>query len=179
MWMAASESTTRRCQAKLMSWKFLKPPSMRHNFHGWAFYKVTWFSYSLKCVWMSSCESSQVFLLLINAFVVCYFSLWRYIIENSLHSVKSVLIRSFSGLIFRPFGLNTEIYRVNIRIQSKGRKIRTRISALFTQCYCFAESFKNFIRYQILGKIDYVEYWLIAASWLEVFLRRWIKFMGF
>ena len=77
---------------------------------------------------------------------------------------KSVLIRSFSGLIFRPFGLNTEIYRVNIRIQSKGRKIRTRISALFTQCYCFAESFKNFIRYQILGKIDYVEYWLIAAS---------------
>ena len=34
------------------------------------------------------------------------------------HCVKSVQIRSFSSTYFRVFGLNTEIYRVNLRIQS-------------------------------------------------------------
>ena len=38
------------------------------------------------------------------------------------------------------------------------------IRALFTQCYLFAESFKNLIQCQILGKIDYVEYLLIATA---------------
>ena len=42
-----------------------------------------------------------------------------------LHCVKSVLFRIFSGPHFPVFVLNTEIYRVNIRIQSKWGKIRT------------------------------------------------------
>ena len=37
-----------------------------------------------------------------------------------------VQIRSFSGSYFPLFGLNTEIYSVNLRIQSKYGKIRTR-----------------------------------------------------
>ena len=37
----------------------------------------------------------------------------------------------FSGLYFPVFGLNTEIYRVNLRIQSKYRKIRTRKNSAF------------------------------------------------
>ena len=38
---------------------------------------------------------------------------------SGLHCVKSVQIRSFSGLYFPVFGLNMEIYRVNLRIQSE------------------------------------------------------------
>ena len=40
----------------------------------------------------------------------------------------------FSGPYFPVFGLNTEIYGVNLRIQSDYRKIRTRKSSVFTQC---------------------------------------------
>ena len=40
-----------------------------------------------------------------------------------IHCAKSVRIRSFSGLHFPAFGLNTEIYSVNLRIQSKCRKV--------------------------------------------------------
>ena len=44
------------------------------------------------------------------------------------HCVNSVCIRSFSGLYFSAFGLNMEIYGVNLCIQSKCRKRRTRIT---------------------------------------------------
>ena len=44
------------------------------------------------------------------------------------HCVKSVHIRSYSGPYFPAFGLNTERYEVSLRIQSKCRKIRTRIT---------------------------------------------------
>ena len=37
----------------------------------------------------------------------------------------------FSGLYFSVFGLNTEIYSVNIHIQSKYGKIRTRENSIF------------------------------------------------
>ena len=39
---------------------------------------------------------------------------------------KSIRVRSFSGSHFLAFELNTEIYRVNLRIQSKCGKIRNR-----------------------------------------------------
>ena len=42
-----------------------------------------------------------------------------------LHCMKSVKYTVISGPYFPVFGLNTEIYGVNIRIQSKYRKIRT------------------------------------------------------
>ena len=47
---------------------------------------------------------------------------------NAIHCVKSVRIQSFSGPYFPAFGLNTEIYRVTLRIQSECAKIRTRKS---------------------------------------------------
>ena len=43
-----------------------------------------------------------------------------------LHCLKSVRIRSFSGLYFLAFEMNTEIYRVNLRTQSKYENIWTR-----------------------------------------------------
>ena len=54
---------------------------------------------------------------------------------------QSVCIGSFSGPYFRAFGLNTERYRVSLRIQSKCEKIKTRklqIQTLFTQRKCFS-----------------------------------------
>ena len=45
---------------------------------------------------------------------------------SATHYVKSVHMRCFFGLYFPVFGLNTEIYRVNPRIMSEFRKIRTR-----------------------------------------------------
>ena len=42
--------------------------------------------------------------------------------------VKSIRIRSYSGPYLPAFGLNTERYRVSLRIQSKCKKIWTRIT---------------------------------------------------
>ena len=47
------------------------------------------------------------------------------------HSVKSVQIWSFSGPYFPAFGLNTDNYSVNYRVESKCKKIRTRKNSLF------------------------------------------------
>ena len=44
------------------------------------------------------------------------------------HCVKKVLIRNSSGPYFSAFGLNTERHFVSFRIQSKCKKIRTKIT---------------------------------------------------
>ena len=49
---------------------------------------------------------------------------------RSQHYLKSVGIRSFLGPYFPTFGLKTEIYSVNLRIQCEFWKIRT----LYMQC---------------------------------------------
>ena len=50
--------------------------------------------------------------------------LWLFILDKS-HCVKSDRIRSFSGLYFLVFGLNTEKLSISLRIQSEIGKIRT------------------------------------------------------
>ena len=50
------------------------------------------------------------------------------IISSSFHCLKNVHYQSFSGPHFPVFGLNTETYPLNLRIQSECRKMRTRIS---------------------------------------------------
>ena len=47
-------------------------------------------------------------------------------IQNSITTKKVSKYGVFSGPYFPVFGRNTEIYRVNLRIQSEYRKIRTR-----------------------------------------------------
>ena len=47
---------------------------------------------------------------------------------SHVHSVKSVRIRSYSGLYFPAFGLNMKRYGVFLRIQYECGKIRTRIT---------------------------------------------------
>ena len=49
-------------------------------------------------------------------------------IVTLFHYVKSVRIRSNSGLYFPAFGLNTERYPVSLRIQTERGKIRTWIT---------------------------------------------------
>ena len=51
------------------------------------------------------------------------------IVLNYYHCVKSVCIRGYSGPYFPAFGLNTERFRISLRIQSKCGKIRSRITA--------------------------------------------------
>ena len=46
----------------------------------------------------------------------------------TIHGVKRVRIRSYSGPHFPAFGLNTERYGVSLRIQAKWRKIRSAIT---------------------------------------------------
>ena len=46
--------------------------------------------------------------------------------NEATHCVKSVRIRSFSGLYFPTFRLNGDRYSVSLRIQSECEKIRTR-----------------------------------------------------
>ena len=45
---------------------------------------------------------------------------------NTLQCVESVRLQISSGLHVLAFGLNAEIYRANLRIQSERGKIRTR-----------------------------------------------------
>ena len=54
-------------------------------------------------------------------------------LSSDLHSVKSVHIRSFSGLYFPAFGLNTGRYFVSLRIQSECGKIRARKNSKYEQ----------------------------------------------
>ena len=61
----------------------------------------------------SSCQMSCTLKIVIENFWIC---------QSTLYWVKSICIRSFSGLHFPAFGLNTE----SIRIQSECGKIRTR-----------------------------------------------------
>ena len=63
--------------------------------------------------------------------------------HKMIHCVKRVHIRSFSGPCFPVFGLNTEIYSLNLRIQSECRKIRTRKSSVFGY---FSRSDVTFLR---------------------------------
>ena len=58
---------------------------------------------------------------------------------QNIRCVKSVRIRSFFGPYFRAFGLNTEIHRVNLPMQSNAWKYESeklRIGTLFTQWWC-------------------------------------------
>ena len=48
--------------------------------------------------------------------------------SGTRHYVKSVRIRSYSGLYFPVFGLNTKRDGVSLRIQSECEKMRTRIT---------------------------------------------------
>ena len=60
-----------------------------------------------------------------NTGLATFLNFRNFVVEN-VHSVKSVRIRSFSGLYFPAFGMNTERYGVYLRIQSECGKIRTR-----------------------------------------------------
>ena len=70
--------------------------------------------------------------------------------QENLHYVKSVRIRSYSGLHFPVFGLNAERYGVALRVQSEWGKTRTRITPntdTFPQCF---KLFSFFEQYRLL-----------------------------
>ena len=59
-----------------------------------------------------------------------------------LHCMKSVGIRSYSGLYFSALGLNTERYSALLRIQSKSGKMQTRITPNMDTFYGVLASIK-------------------------------------
>ena len=67
------------------------------------------------------------------------------------HCVKSVQIRSFSGPYFPVFGLNTQIYSINFRIESEYEKIRTRKSSIFGHFSCSARNIFTLQKIDILS----------------------------
>ena len=60
-------------------------------------------------------------------------------------------LRVISGPYFPVFGLNTEIYSINLRIQSEYRKIRTRNNSVFGH---FSRSASNHVRSFQIEKIN-------------------------
>ena len=66
--------------------------------------------------------------------------------RNHIHCVKSVQIRIFSGPYFSAFGLNREIYYVNLSIQFKYRKYgpeKTPYLDTFHAVICFVTPERN------------------------------------
>ena len=61
------------------------------------------------------------------------------------HYVKSVQIWSFSGPFFNVFELNTEIYEVNLRINSKYRPEKTLYLDTFLQQYNYARMYSVYL----------------------------------
>ena len=63
-----------------------------------------------------------------NQYLIFLEIFYLYSINEHHHCVKSVRIRSYSDPYFPAFRLNTERYRLSLRIQSECGKIRTRIT---------------------------------------------------
>ena len=70
----------------------------------------------------SSDLSDQIVMVLLMCTILMELNCW----QDYEHCVKSAGIWSFSGPHFSAFGLITEIYRVNLSIQSECGKMRTR-----------------------------------------------------
>ena len=89
------------------------------------FLKIPFIYQALKCK-KSSHTVIRNYLLVLLAKIRAYS-----FIQETLCCVKSVQIRSYFWSVFSCFGLNTEIYGVNLRIQSDYRKTRTRNNSIF------------------------------------------------
>ena len=74
------------------------------------------------------------------------------LLKNS-HSAKIVPIPSFSGRYFPAFGLNTQVYRVNICIQSECGKIRTRKTQNTDTFNAASETSENLDFVSLLSKL--------------------------
>ena len=73
-------------------------------------------------------------------------------ITGEIHCLKSVHIWSYSGPYFPAFGLNMERYSASLNIQSKCRKIRTRITPNTDTFYAVIIAHDNAFAYNPLNK---------------------------
>ena len=64
-------------------------------------------------------------------------------LNQSLHCVKNVPIRSYFWSVFPVFGLNTKINSVNLRIHSEYRKILTKNNSVFGHFSCSVSQSEN------------------------------------
>ena len=73
--------------------------------------------------------------------------------KSTVHCVKSVRIRSFSGQYFPAFRLNTERHGASLRIQSKCWKIRTRKTPNMDTFHALLRMLKDYHAMKMLGNI--------------------------
>ena len=79
-----------------------------------------------KTLWLNNLKTRTAINAKISVFVICVNA-----IAYLFTARKVTKYGVFFGPYFPVFGLNTEIYSVNLRIQSKYRKIRTRKNSVF------------------------------------------------
>ena len=89
-------------------------------------------------------------------------------IETLSCCVKCVRIESFSGPYFLAFGLKTEIYSANLRIQSECGKMRTRKKHFFKHCLIVLNflPFNSFLPFLLRVLSDYIKIGY-ALHWLR------------
>ena len=75
------------------------------------------------------------------------------------HCLKSVRVRSFSGLNFHGFELNTEIYSVNLRIRSKFGKMQTKKNSKYGHFSCCVKSLSTILHTEIIDSYMCMAYW--------------------
>ena len=73
--------------------------------------------------------------------------------KSTVHCVKSVCIRSFSGQYFPAFRLNTERHGASLRIQSKCWKIRTRKTPNMDTFHALLRMLKDYHAMKMLRNI--------------------------
>ena len=89
-----------------------------------------------KTLWLNNLKTRTAINAKISVFVICVNA-----IAYLFTARKVTKYGVFFGPYFPVFGLNTEIYSVNVRIQSKCRKIQTRNNSVFGQQeYCDVNS---------------------------------------
>ena len=91
-------------------------------------------------------------------------------LQEKVHCVKSVRIRSYFGLHFPAFGLNTERYGVPLRIQSKCGKMRTRITPNTDNFHAviFSMWLKNIHLYSLWNLEKIAKFHLLSLSLSKV-----------
>ena len=115
----SSDTTTQKCSLNTLFWKV-----SQGNIYGGTFY---W-----RLLDGGTSASSLALLVKLRlvsdmAFGKCW--LWMISLTSTARIVSKYGV--ISGPYFSVFGLNTEIYEVNLRIQCKYRKMRTRNNSVF------------------------------------------------
>ena len=101
-----------------------------------------------------------------NRFATDPFPKKQLLVTTAKHCVKSVRIRSYSGLCFPEFGLNTGRYGASLHIQSKCGKIRIRITPNTETFYAIKNNIETYIKFFWLFPILLDFFYFVLFHWI-------------